>query len=398
MTLRSCRFSVFRKWRFLTEWRFLPALTGTFRAGTRSAVAYGRQGDCAFMNMKVGLTKRLASGVMSAPGLNEKVAFLSRAETYPYGTTQVQAKQTHMSWVFLTDTHAWKLKKPVKTEVLDFSTLEARRRNCEREVWLNRRLAEDVYLGAVPLTIDSDAKLRLDGCGEEIDWLVCMRRLSDDRMLDRMIAAHTVSEDDMSRFISVLTAFYKKAVRPPITGEQYRIRIAEDLDKARKELAAAGYDLPADRVESLIRYQLEFLQQNAELFQSRVRCGNVIEAHGDLRPEHVCLESRPVIIDCLEFNHTLRTLDVASELAFFALECQRLGAPEIGNLTLRKCCEGIGDSPVSQLISFYKAYHACIRAKVAIWHLKDDCIRDRAHWIDKAKRYLDLIPGMNLAA
>jgi aminoglycoside phosphotransferase family enzyme len=336
---------------------------------------------------------------MSGPGLNEKVAFLSRPDSYPNGVKCVEAKQTHMSWVFLTDTHAWKLKKPVQTAVLDFSTPEARRRNCGREVQLNRRLAEDVYLGTVPLTIDDNEKLRLDGRGEEIDWLVWMRRLPDDRMLDRMIARHTCTEDDIFKLISVLTAFYKNATRVPVTGTEYRIRLSGDLDKARKELVATDYGLRADLVESVISFQLQFLEDNARLFDSRVRSEHVVEAHGDLRPEHVCLElRRPVIIDCLEFNRTLRTLDVASELAFFALECDRLGAPEIGDLVLNKCSEETGDSPVPQLLAFYKAYHACIRAQIAIWHLKDAAVGDRANWIAKANQYLELIPRVNRAA
>ena len=336
---------------------------------------------------------------MSVPGLKEKVAFLSRPDSYPNSVKCVEAKQTHMSCVFLTDTHAWKLKKPVQTDVLDFSTPEARRRNCDREVELNRRLAEDVYLGTVPLTIDDNEKLRLDGRGEEIDWLVWMRRLPDDRMLDRMIALHTCTEDDIFKLILVLTAFYKNAARVPATGTEYRIRLAGDLHRARKELVATDYGLRSELVESVIDFQLQFLEDNARLFDSRLLSRNVVEAHGDLRPEHVCLElRRPVIIDCLEFNQALRTLDVASELAFFALECERLGAPEIGDLVLHKCTEETGDAPTPQLLAFYKAYHACIRAQIAIWHLKDAAVGDRANWIAKANQYLELIPRVNRAA
>jgi aminoglycoside phosphotransferase family enzyme len=336
---------------------------------------------------------------MSVPGLKEKVAFLSRPDSYPNSVTCVETKQTHMSWVFLTDTHAWKLKKPVQTDVLDFSTPEARHRDCDSEVRLNRRLAEDVYLGTVPLTIDDNEELRLNGRGDEIDWLVWMRRLPEDRMLDRMIARHACTKDDIFKLISVLTAFYKDAARVPVTGTEYRVRLAGDLHKTRKELLATDYGLRSELVESVIGVQLQFLEENARLFDGRVRSRNVFEAHGDLRPEHVCLElRRPVIIDCLEFNQTLRTLDVASELAFFALECERLGAPEIGDLVLSKCSEETGDAPTPQLLAFYKAYHACIRAQIAVWHLKDDTIGDRASWIAKANQYLELIPRVNRAA
>jgi len=114
---------------------------------------------------------------MNMPGIDEKVAFLSRPEAYPDRSARVETKQTHMSWVFLTENQAWKLKKPVCTEYLDFSTPEARRRDCHMEVRLNRRLASDVYNGVVPLTLRNGRDLQLGGPGTRIDWLVSMRRL-----------------------------------------------------------------------------------------------------------------------------------------------------------------------------------------------------------------------------
>src|SRR5262245_39119237 len=98
---------------------------------------------------------------MVQPGLEAKVAFLSKPEAYSDCAQCVETKQTHSSWVFLTDSHAWKLKKPVRTEYLDLRTPEARRRNCVREIRLNRRLAKDVYQGVVPLTVDKHGNFRL---------------------------------------------------------------------------------------------------------------------------------------------------------------------------------------------------------------------------------------------
>jgi len=163
---------------------------------------------------------------MPLPGIEEKVAFLSKPETYPNHVERVETKQTHMSWVFLTDTNAWKLKKPVRTEFLDFSTPKARRFDCEEEVRLNRRLARDVYQGVVPLTVNSQGDLQLGGHGEPVDWLVRMRRLPAERMLDQLIARKDVSEPDISILASVLVAFYGKAPPIRITASQYRKRFA----------------------------------------------------------------------------------------------------------------------------------------------------------------------------
>jgi aminoglycoside phosphotransferase family enzyme len=335
---------------------------------------------------------------MTSAGIEGKVAFLSRPQAYAQDIQTVEIRQTHRSWVFLTDKYAWKLKKPVRTEYLDFSTPEARRRNCLREVRLNRRLAEGVYLGVVPLTIDTQGNLQLHGYGKAIDWLVHMRRLPGERMLDKLIASHDVSEQDVSKLASKLFTFYKKATPVLMTGSQYCNRLTDDLESAQRELTQTTYGLTTDLAQSVIRSQLEFLGTNSNLVEARAREGRVIDAHGDLRPEHVCLEAEPVIIDCLEFSQNLRILDAASELAFLALECERLGGPEIGKQLLNAYSQLADDWPPNALLGFYRAYHAVVRAKIAIWHLKDEPVLDPAHWVGKAERYLTTAARINKAA
>jgi aminoglycoside phosphotransferase family enzyme len=295
-----------------------------------------------------------------------------------------------MSWVFLTDTKAWKLKKPVRYDFLDFSTLEARRRDCEEELRLNRRLAADVYYGAVPLTVDSRGEMRLAGDEETIDWLVKMRRLPADLMLDRAIANRTVSAEDAQKVSALLARFYMRSLPVEMTASEYRERLTDDIRANQRELENPDYALPAELLESITRAQLEFLERERELLDRRVQDGKIIEAHGDLRPEHICLEREPVIIDCLEFNRDFRILDTASELAFLALECERLGAPQVGDLILETYSDETGDRPPVQLLAFYKSYHACLRAKIAVWHLKDHVINDAAKWTGRATHYLHL--------
>ncbi len=120
------------------------------------------------------------------------MAFLSRPESYPEPTAAVEAIETHLSWVFLTDGNAWKLKKPVRLPYLDFSTQAARRRNCDDELRLNRRFSDDVYLDTVPLALDAAGSLHLGKADKVVDWLLKMRRLPGERMLDRMLHEHTL--------------------------------------------------------------------------------------------------------------------------------------------------------------------------------------------------------------
>jgi len=262
------------------------------------------------------------------PALDDKVAFLRRPESYPEAPGRVEAVETHMAWVFLTDAHAFKLKKPVRYAFLDFSTLEARRADCEEEVRLNRRLAREVYLGTMPLTRQAAGGLRLGGNGPVVDWLVHMRRLAAPAFLDRRIRAGIAYEADVRRAAERLAAFYRSVPVIPMTADEYRARFEADMEENRRELTSCEFGLPAARVEDLCAAQRRFLaaRTGSELLRRRVGEGRVIEAHGDLRPEHVWLGEPPAVIDCLEFRREFRLLDPADELAYLALECERLGA------------------------------------------------------------------------
>jgi uncharacterized protein len=327
-------------------------------------------------------------------GIKEKVEFLSTPEVYPVPTRRVEIKETRMSWVFLTDTQVWKLKKPVRYDYIDLCSPEARRRNCEEEVRLNRRLAPDVYLGIASLTLNAQSGLQLDGYGDVIDWLVRMRRLPADRMLDRAIADRTVSADEARKVGALLARFYKNEPPVQMTPSEYQSRLSAEAHANHQELAKPEYALPVELLEAITKAQLDFLKRESDLFDDRVRAGKIIEAHGDLRPEHICLEIEPVIIDCVEFNRDFRVLDAVSDLAFLALECERLGAAWVSDLILQTVGDETGDHPPEELLSFYKSYHACLRAKLAVWRIKDRGGIDWERWTGRARQYLHLAPHL----
>jgi aminoglycoside phosphotransferase family enzyme len=140
--------------------------------------------------------------------------------------------------------------------------------------------------------------------------------------------------------------------------------------------------------------QLAALVRHRELFDRRVAEGRIVEGHGDLRPEHICLTPVPAIIDCLEFSRDLRLLDPADELSFLGLECERLGRPEVGRWFLASYTEVTGDDPPPPLLRFHRTYRALRRAKIAVWHLRDPGVRDHDRWRERALRYLELAaPG-----
>ena len=321
--------------------------------------------------------------------LADKVAFLGRRESFPEPTTRVEAIETHMSWVFLTDDYAYKLKKPVRFKLLNLATLEDRRRNCEAEVVWNRRLAPDVYLGVVPLGLDENGRLALGSGTRVVDWLVKMRRLPSEKMLDRVIARGKVERADLRRVAETLAPFYRRAPRANVSEEEYRLRFVRDVEEIGRELEEIS-PIPKNRIDAMSTELLGFARKRADLLDARVREGRIVEAHGDLRPEHVCLLSEPVIIDCLEFDPELRLLDPADELSFLTVECELAGGPPlIEQVLFGTYSELTSDRPPRPLVRFYKTFRAFLRAKISIWHLKDREVKDSDKWVSKTNRYLE---------
>ncbi|MDH3228791.1 MAG: hypothetical protein OEN55_03250, partial [Alphaproteobacteria bacterium] len=321
--------------------------------------------------------------------LAEKVAFLGRPDSYPGAAQRVEVVETHMSVVFLTELFAHKLKKPVHYEFLDFRTLEARRRSCREEIRLNRRLAPRVYIAAVPLVIDAAGHLHLDGTGEAVDWLVRMHRLPSERMLDRAILEGTVRAGELQAVARLLAGFYRQAVPVAIPASAFRRRLADAIARNRQDLDAEEFDLPPAPIAAVSEALGRTLQDDADLFDQRLRLGCVVEGHGDLRPEHVYLGPDPAVIDCLEFKRDFRFLDWADELAYLAMECERLGSADTGSEILETCCRELGDTPQPKLIDFYKAYRALLRARLAIVHLRDAHVDEPGKWQPRALEYLE---------
>jgi aminoglycoside phosphotransferase family enzyme len=329
--------------------------------------------------------------IAAATGLADKVAFLSDARSYPVPTRRVQAVETHMSWVFLTEAHAWKLKKPERIDGIDLGSVEARHRHCRMEIRLNRRFTDDVYLEAVALRADAARGFSFGGDEPVLDWLVKMRRLPARLMLDRLIAAGAVRPRDVRALARLLARFYLTCAPEPITGAAFRARLAARIRGIEGELHRLRAFLPAAPVQDDLGERLEaFLALEAGMFDERVDEGRVVEGHGDLRPEHVCLETQPRIIDCLEFSRELRIVDAAEELGYLALECERLGAPGLRETLFAAYEEASGDRPDGRMVHFYQAMHACARAWLALRHLSDAAPREPAHWPLLAADYLRL--------
>lgn len=317
------------------------------------------------------------------------VAWLSRPQSYPHAPPSVEVVETHISQVFLAGPLVYKLKKPVRYDFLDFSTVQQREQACREELRLNRRLAPETYLDVLPVTPDRDG-FRLGGEGQPLDWLVVMRRLPTDQTLEALHRRGELREEQIDRLAEVLSRFYRSLPPLAVSPQEYQGRCLAHVRGNRRELLSAAHHLPPRVVERVSSFQIECLLLQAELFDERVQRGRIVEGHGDLRPEHICLSEPPAIFDCIEFSADFRRLDVADELAFLAAECDFLGAEWVGPRLLHRFQELTGDRPPAVLLDFYKAYRACVRAKVAA--LRGDQLAGQAQQaaVTEALQHLEL--------
>lgn len=326
--------------------------------------------------------------------VDTKVAHLSRSDSYPFPADTVEVVETHMSWVFLVGDFVYKMKKPIDLPFVDFRTLSARKYFCHESLRLNRRLAPSIYLDVVALLVDSSGHLQLEGKeqagSETVEWLEKMRRLPEALLLDRAIARGTVTEKDVRRFTKRLAEFYLSAKPVALSPASYRQKLRDEVTSNFLVLTEPDFSLPEPVLQKLENAQLGFLSAHAALFEERVAKGHVVEGHGDLRPEHVGLLAKPVIIDCLEFNRAMRIRDAVDELAFLAMECELAGAGFIGELVFDTYGQVTGDRPGGILIAFYKLHRACVRARLAALHIRDHPVEVHTHWLGRARAYLKL--------
>jgi aminoglycoside phosphotransferase family enzyme len=318
---------------------------------------------------------------VDSPTLDAKVAFLRGC----CGRDD-KAIETHFAWVFLIGDRAWKLRKPVRRDTMDYGSLEARRIDSLDEIRLNRRLAPDVYLGTAPLTLAASGRMAIDGQGEIVDWLVCMRRLDRTRLLDARLAQGSVNPESLRPVVRLLADFYRAAAPAISDGPAFVTRVGRQVEVNQRVLAPAG----VAGSETLLALQREFIAKRSPLLAQRAGDGCVVEAHGDLRPEHVYLDDSPAIIDCLEFDRDLRVLDRAEELSFLHLECARLGHEATGRALLRGCLAQLADHATDALLHFYRSHRATTRAKLYVWRASEPDGGTPRQWLDRADVYVRL--------
>lgn len=320
--------------------------------------------------------------------------FLSDTESYPHRPPQVTLLQTHASWVFIAPPFVYKIKKPVSLGFLDFSTLELRHADCKHELALNRRLADDVYLGIEPIC-EHEGHLHFGGYGEVVEWAVKMRQMDPRYFLLQLMQTEEVGTREMDRIVEKLNRFY--ASQPPLpaaevaTANEHLRQGTEDNFKAAARFVGQSLSQPA--LDAIAHYTRGFFTRQSALLESRLHDGWIRDCHGDLHLDHIHLSPEAVrIYDCIEFNTDFRCIDVACDIAFLAMDLDFNGRPDLARYIVERFAVLLDDHGIRELMDFYKCYRACVRGKVESLHAHAETVAEaeKQSSLQLARRYFQL--------
>jgi len=325
--------------------------------------------------------------------LPSTVGALLKSQAYPHKPQKIELVQTQMSFIFLTGEYVYKMKKSVNLGYLDYTTLEKRHFFCHQELELNRRLCPDAYLAAVPIVEEKDG-LRIEGRGKAIEYAVKMKQLPQDRMMDVLLTRGQVTLEMVARVAEKLMLFHQKAEtnqKIAAFGRLDVIRQNTDENFAQTE-KYIGTSITAEEYQHIKNYTNNFIDSNASLFDKRVSGGKIRDCHGDLHAAHVCFTDGICIYDCIEFNDRFRYSDVASEVAFLAMDLDRYQQAGLSRHLVNTYVGLSRDVELLKLLNFYKCYRAYVRGKVESFKLDDALIlqTEKARALESARAYFQL--------
>jgi hypothetical protein len=343
-----------------------------------------------------------------AVSIEQYAAYLGEPDAYPHDPSAeggVEAVQTHISWVFLTRERVYKLRKPARLGFLDFGTRTARNADCLREVTLNRRLAEDVYLGVSPL-LETNGGVTVGPLRETLlerhpsgapEHVVVMRRLPAGTDMLSRLQRGALERTHLDAVAETLAAFHARhglGAPAPFNREEWLARCTSPVADNFAGLRNAACVDAAD-VQDAAAAARAFEETHAARFERRRKAGRAVDGHGDLHLDHVWFEGRslhPLMIDCIEFSQRLRRIDAASDAAFLAMDLIYREHPELAERFLRRYARESDDFDLYGVVDYFIAYRAGVRAKVAALAAGAAEIPEtqRATAAESARRHLEL--------
>jgi aminoglycoside phosphotransferase family enzyme/gluconate kinase len=318
--------------------------------------------------------------------VNEMIDGLSRKAAYPHEVDgPIVVHETHISVIFLAGEYAYKIKKPIKTDFLDYSSLDLRKHYCDEEIRLDGRYADDLYLGVVPVT-RSNGELSIQGDGETIEYAVKMRRFPDGSLLSERTDAGKLTTAEVFLLAKTVATFHQSATSAkdavarqwPDFLESNVHQIIETLRKKAKPDVAATLNVLYD-------WSNEFFEEYLDRLAGRANSGYVRECHGDLHLANVVhWGNRLVPFDGIEFNDHLRWIDVLCDAAFLAMDLAARGHLDLSRSFINAYVQHTGDYESLELLRLFLFYRALVRALTASMRADESDVKDQ---IDLAYRF-----------
>ena len=331
---------------------------------------------------------------------NKIIESLMDPSAYDVPVNSVKLIQTHISFVFLTGKFVYKIKKPVNFGFLDFTTLEKRKFFCNEEIRVNKRLCPDMYLDVLPIT-KSGGKIHVGGDGNVVEYAVKMKEIPQDMMMNRLIGAGEIDMDVMNKIAEILSEFHSNAA----TGngvdthgsiDTIKFNWTENFEQTADSRGLTIEPGIYDEIKNRIR---EFIRDNKNLLAKRISGERIRECHGDVHSGNIFITgkiadktSKIYIFDAIEFNKRFSCSDVASEVAFLAMDLDFLKRRDLSGHFVRKYVKHSNDSELLRLLDFYKCYRAYVRGKVTGFKLNDPNISEieKTEATEICRRYFDL--------
>lgn len=302
------------------------------------------------------------------------IAALQNPALYPHAVEGFQLIETHISWVLLTGDFVYKIKKPMNFGFLDFTTLSAREHFCQEELRLNQRLTEDLYLEVIPVTGSVEAP-QLGGDGEVIEYALKMRQFPQSGLLSTLQANGELTPAHVDQIATQIGHFHIDAPKVGAESElgspdSVMAPVLQNFEQIRPLISEKADLLQLDALQAWAESSFERLKP---LLAQRKADGFIRECHGDIHLGNITLiDDKVVIFDCIEFNEPFRKTDVYADIAFLAMDLEDRGLKSLSRRLISHYLELTGDYQGLELLNFYKAYRALVRAKVALFSLPAD--------------------------
>lgn len=325
----------------------------------------------------------------------EQIKRLVSNGVFPGDSGKRELIETHISWVIVCNQYVYKIKKPVHYSFLNFSTLKMRWHFCKREIELNKRLAENIYLDVQPI-YENQGNFILGGKkGIITDYAVRMKKLNREKQMDQLLIKGQVTKSDIKNLAEKIADFHRHT---EIIYKKDFLKIKQDFNDLKEEKEFLADQLGSkygDIIDHAIEVSDLFIGKSKELLAARLRNGFYRDCHGDLHSRNIFLLPAPLPFDCIEFNDDFRQIDVLNEVAFLCMDLDAFDRKDLSDLFIEdynRFFPAIKTSEDSTLFIYYKSYRANVRAKVNSLRAKSAVDKeDKAKALTQAKKYLQLL-------